>query len=315
MAGRATPLPTAEVTPAGTRLLRGVEYATPDGFRPLLLDLHLPAAHPAGGPVPVVVFLHGGGWRTGSRARFGPAFEAWEVSPFDLLAAAGFAVASIDYRLSAEAVFPAQLHDGKAALRWVRGHAEALGLDAERVVLWGESAGGHLAALLGLTACRPELETAPVAAGPCADVVGVVDWYGPADLRTMQGQSRPDAVTVPDAADSREAQLIGAPVPDAPRLAAEASPVTYARAGAPPFLLAYGTADRFVPSAQSEQFANALRASGSEVTLRLIDSADHLWAGLPDPRTVFDEALDFALRVCAPIAARTPRRPAAVRAF
>ncbi|MGW2517632.1 alpha/beta hydrolase fold domain-containing protein [Streptomyces sp. NPDC001617] len=315
MAGRATPLPTEEITPAGTRLLRGVEYATPDGFRPLLLDLHLPAAHPAGGPVPVVVFLHGGGWRTGSRARFGSAFEAWEVSPFDLLAAAGFAVVSIDYRLSAEAVFPAQLHDGKAALRWVREHAEELGLDAERVVLWGESAGGHLAALLGLTVCRPEPETDHVVAGPYAGVVGVVDWYGPADLRTMQSQSRPDAVTVPDAADSREAQLIGAPVPEAPRLAAEASPVTYVCSAAPPFLLAHGTADRFVPSAQSEQLAQALRASGSEVTLRLIDSADHLWAGLPDPRTVFDEALDFALRVCAPIAARTPRRPAAVRAF
>lgn len=139
MAGHATPLPTADVTPTGTRLLRGVKYATPDGFRPLLLDLHLPAAHPAGGPVPVIVFLHGGGWRTGSRARFGPAFEAWQVSPFDRLAAAGFAVASIDYRLSAEAVFPAQLQDGKAALRWVREHAEALELDAERVVLWGES--------------------------------------------------------------------------------------------------------------------------------------------------------------------------------
>ncbi|WP_406445349.1 alpha/beta hydrolase [Streptomyces sp. NBC_00631] len=315
MARPATPLPTAEVTPAGTRLLRGVEYATPDGFRPLLLDLHLPAAHPAGGPVPVVVFLHGGGWRTGSRAQLGPAFEAWQVGPFDPLASAGFAVASIDYRLSAEAVFPAQLHDGQAALRWVREHAEALGLDAERVVLWGESAGGHLAALLGLTACRPELEADPVVAGPYADVVGVVDWYGPADLRTMQSQSRPDAVTVPDAADSREAQLIGAPVPEAPRLAAEASPVTYVCAAAPPFLLAHGTADRFVPSAQSEQLANALRACGGEVTLRLIDSADHLWAGLPDPRTVFDEALDFAQRVCAPIAAHTPRPPAAVRAF
>ncbi|MFF7169162.1 alpha/beta hydrolase fold domain-containing protein [Streptomyces pseudovenezuelae] len=315
MAGHATPLPTADVTPTGTRLLRGVEYATPDGFRPLLLDLHLPAAHPSGGPVPVIVFLHGGGWRTGSRARFGPAFAAWQVSPFDRLAAAGFAVASIDYRLSAEAVFPAQLQDGKAALRWVREHAEALEFDAERVVLWGESAGGHLAALLGLTTCRPELETDDPAAVPYADVVGVVDWYGPADLRTMQSQSLPDAVTVPDAADSREAQLIGAPVPDAPRLAAEASPVTYVCAAAPPFLLAHGTADRFVPSAQSEQLANALRACGSEVTLRLIDSVDHLWAGLPDPRTVFDEALDFALHVCAPNAGHTPRRPTAVRAF
>nr|BFE80889.1 hypothetical protein GCM10020093_034900 [Planobispora longispora] len=163
--------PAPERSPGGARLLRGVEYAAPSGFRPLLLDLHLPAAE-AHRPVPVVLFLHGGGWRTGSRGRFGPAFDSWRESPFDLLVRAGLAVASIDYRLSGEAVFPAQLHDGKAALRWLRSYGAGLGLDADRVVLWGESAGGHLAALLGLTAGRPELEGEVGAPGPAATVAG-----------------------------------------------------------------------------------------------------------------------------------------------
>lgn len=283
----------------------GVEYGSPPGFRPLLLDLYRPARDPQH-PAPVVVFLHGGGWRVGRRDRFGPAFAGWRVGPFDRLVRAGFAVASLDYRLSGEAVFPAQLHDGKAALRWLRAHAGELGLDAGRVVLWGESAGGHLAALLALTDGRPEWEGDVGEPGPGVTVAGVVDWYGPADLRTMQRQSRPDAVSAPDAVDSREALLIGAPVPQAAERAAAASPVSHVSAAAPPFLLAHGTADRFVPSGQSEQLAAALRAHGCRVSLRLVDDADHLWAGLRDPEPVFTEALAFAVQVCGPLGLPAP---------
>ena len=160
---------------------RAVEYAAPIGFRPLELDLYVPAGMAAAPPV--IVFLHGGGWRLGSRRVFVPTWRDWAPEPFHRLVTAGFAVAALDYRLSAEAVFPAQLEDAQAAVGWLRTRADELGVDADRIVAWGESAGGHLAALLGLT---------------CAgEITGVVDWYGPADLTTMAAQALPTAVAGP----------------------------------------------------------------------------------------------------------------------
>ena len=123
------PLPDARTTADGVRVLAGVPYAAIPGIRPLELDLWLPpATEPAEAlGVPVAVFLHGGGWRLGSRRSAGPAYAATE--PFERVARAGIAVASIDYRLSGEAVWPAQLHDAKAAVRWLRSRADELGID------------------------------------------------------------------------------------------------------------------------------------------------------------------------------------------
>jgi hypothetical protein len=148
----AAPLPAARAADDGVSVLGGVPYAALPGTRPLELDLYLPAARPA----PVVVFVHGGGWRLGSRHSAGPAYA--RTSAFEAVARAGIAVASVDHRLSAEAAWPAQLHDVKAAVRWLRARAGELGVDPGRVSAWGESAGGHLAALLGLTAGDPGLE-------------------------------------------------------------------------------------------------------------------------------------------------------------
>lgn len=277
------PLPPAAPF-ADASVLRAVPYAVRPGFRPLQLDLYRPTGD---GPHPVVLFLHGGGWRLGSRGMFCPTWRHWQPDPFARIVDAGFAVASAEYRLSGEAVFPAQRDDVTDALRWVAARADELGVDPGRVVVWGESAGGHLAALLGLTATR---------ARPGA-VTGVVDWYGPSNLTTLAVQAGADAVPRSDAADSREALLIGAPAADAPELARAASPVSYVHAAAPPFHIAHGTMDRFVPVGQSEELAEALRRAGVPVELELVDGADHMWQGAIDPEAIFTRALDFAKRI------------------
>jgi acetyl esterase/lipase len=274
------PLPDPVALDGGLgHLRRAVAYSAPPGFRPLELDLYTPA----GPPAPVILFVHGGGWRMGTREVFVPTLRDWRPGPFHRLVAAGFAVASIDSRLSAEAVFPAQLDDVRAAAGFLRARADELGVDATRVVAWGESAGAHLAALLGLT--------------DSAAVAGVVDWYGPADLTTLAAQALPTAIARSDAPDSRESQLIGAPLAEAAESARRASPVAYVHPGAPPFHIAHGDADRFVPAAQSRQLAAALRDAGAVVELTEVPGADHLWMGAPDPEAIFDAAVDFARRV------------------
>ncbi|MGY1643517.1 alpha/beta hydrolase fold domain-containing protein [Geodermatophilus sp. SYSU D00703] len=289
------PLPLPVPGPAGTRALLGVPYAAIPGIRPLELDLYLPAGD---GPAPAVVFLHGGGWRLGSRRSAGPAFPGPAL--FEEVARAGIAVASVDYRLSGEAVWPAQLSDAKAAVRWLRARAGELGIDAGRVAAWGESAGGHLAALLGLTADDAALEGDVGVTGPSSAVTAVAAWYPPTDLAGFAG----DAGADPADASTREAQLLGAPPAAVPDLAAQASPVTHVSPAAPPFLLLHGTADRFVPCVQSERLAAALDAAGADVTLHTYPGADHMWLGAPDA------ARDALRRTLAFVAARSGARGA-----
>lgn len=253
------------------RIQRAVEISRSEGFRPLLADLYLPGLDsPGDAGRPAVVHLHGGGWRVGGRSSLGPVMDGFGLDLFTRLADAGFVVLSADYRLSGEAVFPAQLDDARAAVRWLAENAEHCGVDPSRIFAWGESAGGHLASLLGLAG--DQATTA---------VAGVVAWYPPTDLLRMGAQRRPDAVADADAPDSREAALIGGPVQEHPAAAEAASPVSYVSADAPPFLLIHGTADRFVPAQQSISLAAALTAAGAEAELLLIDGADHMWAG-PD---------------------------------
>jgi acetyl esterase/lipase len=284
------PLPDPVALECGIgQVRRAVAYSAPAGFRPLELDLYTPAD----GPAPVIVFVHGGGWRHGTRAVFVPTWRDWRPSPFHRLVRAGFAVASIDYRLSGEAVFPAQLEDVHASVRWLRGRVGELGVDASRIVAWGESAGAHLAALLGLTGGRRDAD------GPSGAVAGVVDWYGAADLTTMAAQAMPTAIARSDDPDSRESQLLGVPVGEAPELARRASPVNHVHPAAPPFHIAHGDVDRFVPVAQSRQLADSLRGAGVAVEFTEVPGADHLWMNAPDPEAIFGSAMDFSRRVTA----------------
>ena len=279
----------------GTWLLAGVPYAAIPGSRPLELDLYLPAD--AAKPAPVVVFLHGGGWRLGSRHSLGLAYADAAPTPFQRLAQGGLAVASADYRLSGEARWPAQLHDAKAAVRWLRARASELGIDQARVAAWGESAGGHLAALLGLTGTESDGEVGVL--GPSSAVGAVVAWYAPSDLTAVATDLGAD----PMAADAREALLLGEPVPAVPELAAEASPVSQVRPEAPPFLLLHGRDDRLIPCAQSERLAVRLRRTGVPVELETYPGAGHMWLGTPQTaERALDRTIDFLQRQLHPTA-------------
>jgi acetyl esterase/lipase len=268
------PLPPARPGSGGTRALLGVPYAALPGIRPLELDLHLPADD---APAPLVVFLHGGGWRVGNRHSVGPAYQDADPTPFEQVAQAGIAVASVDYRLSGELVWPAQLHDAKAAVRWLRRRAPELGIDPDRIAAWGESAGGHLAELLGLTGDDPALEGEVGFTGASTRVGPVAAWYSPSDVLTMA----PDTGADPTDATTREALLLGAAPATVPERAAEASPVAHVSAAAPPFLLLHGRADTVVPAVQSRRMHDALAAAGADVELHTYEGADHMWLGAP----------------------------------
>lgn len=268
------------------QILKGIEFTSPDGAAPLLLDLYLPAG---GGDEarPAIVHFHGGGWRVGERSSMGPVLDRFGFCPFERLVEAGFVVASADYRLSSVAHFPAQLHDAKAAVRWLRNQAADYNVDPDRIFAWGDSAGGHLASLVGL-------------AGGESAVAAVAAWYPPTDLARMGEQSLPTAAARADEPGSREELLIGAPLAQEPGRAAAANPVSYVTPAAPPFFLAHGTADRFVPPSQSTSLAAALEGAGTDVELLLIEDADHMWV-LPDQspaaaEKVLDATISFFIR-------------------
>jgi acetyl esterase/lipase len=271
--------------PADRVLHRDIVVAEVAGFRPITLDVAVPAA--ASGPVPVLVFIHGGAWLYGTPRK--PAAWLMVADPFSAALRRAFAVAFAEYRLSGEARFPAQLDDVRSAISWIRRHGSTLGLDGSRVGLWGESAGGHLAAMAALTGQHSD----------DSHVQAAVCWYAPSNLASMQRQAHPLAKLDHDAADSPESLLIGGPVPLHPDLARAASPVSYVSSAAPPMLLVHGDQDTTVPLGQSEELAAALRAVGADVELSVISGADHCFAGVP-LAPIVDASLAFFVRVLQP---------------
>ncbi|ROO87634.1 acetyl esterase/lipase [Actinocorallia herbida] len=254
------------------RRIEGVEYGAVPGFRPLELDLYLPDGESTAGAVevPVIVHVHGGGWRLGSRRRPLPRLGA---DFYPAMVRAGFAVAAIDYRLSGEARYPAAADDVRAAVAGVAEIMASHGVGAGQVFLWGDSAGGHLALLAALT-------------GPA--VAGVVAWFPVTDLTAM-----------PDTVDpgTREALFLGAPAADVPDLAREASPISHVRADAPPMLIMHGDSDTLVATTQSVDFAAALTAAGGSAELVLVPGASHFWDGAEDVAALHRRSLDFLRKI------------------
>lgn len=230
---------------------------------PLELDLYLPADD---GPHPLVVWIHGGAWMEGDRT--------WMDELARGLPDRGYALASVSYRLTDVATFPAQIEDCRAAVRWLRAHADEYDLDPDRVSAWGPSAGGHLVALLG-TAPDATFDSVERTVNPDAShaVDAVIDFYGPSDLRAMAED--PSDIDH-GASASPEGRLIGGAVRDNPEEAAAASPVTYVDGSEPPFLVAHGSADRVVPPEQSERLVSALREADDEVTYHVVPGAGHV---------------------------------------
>lgn len=274
------------------RVLRDLSYGTVDG-KPRLADLFLPIDKAA--PLPVVLFLHGGGWAFGDR-HLTPDLQRF-------FARSGIAMASIDYRLSSEAIFPAPVEDVRTAIRWLRSVAAEHNIDPTRIGLWGSSAGSHLGVLS---------QTLPtdVYRGHEHDnfsdkVQAVVDGYGPTDLLQSDAhrdpnaakETDPESIQIPAGkkssdADSFESKFIGAPIETVPELVERANPITYIDATpVPPLLILHGLADAAVPAHQSQILFEALALHGHEATLGLIEGLGHGFFNRNDldeagPRTV-----------------------------
>jgi acetyl esterase/lipase len=256
--------PTVRTETGEVTLRADLEYAVVDGVS-LKLDLYLPAEPVAA--LPSVLYLHGGAWAVGDKA----SHAAERLVP---LAAYGFAVASANYRLTGQATFPAQLHDVKAAVRWLRGAAEDHGLDPGRVGAIGASAGGHLASLLGVTAGDGDLEgTVGEHLDQPSDVGAVVAYFPPGDLVLSGSRSPLEQEIVPR---SPAAELLGvASTAQDPEAARRASPRWRASARSAPHLILHGDRDSMVPEVQSRLLHDALSGHGARSTFVVLGGAGH----------------------------------------
>jgi acetyl esterase/lipase len=249
--------------PEGTKVHRKLEYVK-GGHERQRLDLYVPAK--ADAPLPVIVWIHGGAWSGGSRANTGQALA---------LVGKGYAVASIGYRLSQHAIFPAQIEDCKAAIRWLRANAQTYRLDPKHIGVWGASSGGHLAALLGTTGGVKELEGKGGNAGQSSRVQAVVDFFGPTDFLQMDAHAMKGSFLKHNPPSSPESRLIGGAIQKNVEKVKRANPIQYVTKDAPPFLIAHGERDPLVPCHQSELLHEALKRAGVEVAFYKLPGAGH----------------------------------------
>jgi acetyl esterase/lipase len=282
-------LPTPPVAyPQGVKSFRDVTYAELSGFRPLTLDLYVP---PRGAvPKPLIVFVHGGAWLH-LTSRDGGGFHDFPAT-LAALAARGYVIASVNYRNSGEAPFPGAVQDVERAIHWLRGHAARYGLDPARVVLWGSSAGGQIATVIGTGCDAPAIAlpaSDPANAGTSSCVQGVIDWYGLIDLAANQADLGPP---VNAKAVAYMNAYLGCDMARCPAgWVRSTNPISYIDPSDPPFLIAHGTADTTVSPKQSQRLYDALRASGVPAELVLVPGVAH---GFAKPGGGSDEAANRA---------------------
>jgi acetyl esterase/lipase len=255
--------------PDGVTSFADVTFSTLPGFRPLAIDIYVPKKSRA--PKPLILYIHGGGWM-GGHTRQSAAFSNFPAV-LAKLASEGFVVASLEYRLSGEAPFPAQLQDARAAIRFLKANATKYGLDPSRVGVWGGSAGGHLAALAALSCGVTSLDPAPAAPGSEC-VQAAVTWYGVFDFAPMLARQAPGNAALNPA---ENALLRCTPATCTPEAVRAVSPASYIDAKDPPFLLIHGEKDAVVPVAQSRDAEAAMKAAGMSVEAIYIAGADHSW--------------------------------------
>jgi acetyl esterase/lipase len=244
MAGQVKTIPLVQITPPEIRHAKDIEYGRA-GDRPLLLDLYTPRDLKA--PVPGLIFIHGGGWKHGKKEDY----HYYGIT----FASRGYLVASVQYRLSREAGYPAAIHDVKAAVRWMRSHASSLNVDPDRIGIAGGSAGGHLAMMVGYTSDIETFEGSTGHPGVSSRVRAVVDIYGPTDLTTDFARAR-----------SREGSLLhsflGGTYDEQTAKYEEASPIRHVTRDDPPTLILHGTIDDVVPIEQADLLAAKLADEG-----------------------------------------------------
>lgn len=238
-----------------------------------ILDIWYPNEE-SGEPCPVIVHFHGGGFGRGGHRED-------SIEPILRGTDRGYAVVSAEYRKSGEARFPAMVYDAKAAIRFLKAHAEEYGLDAGRIALWGPSAGGWIAAMAALTAGNPAFEDLSMGnAGYDSRPAAVVDWCGPCggflDMDRAYREKGMKGEQVHEAPDSPESIFMGAPLGHIPELVRLASPYIYVHPDMPPFMIVHGTADRIVPVEQSIRLAEAIREAAGEDQVEL-----HIEEGVP----------------------------------
>lgn len=273
-----------------------------DGHPRQKLDLYLPD-NPSSGSIPLVIWIHGGGWQKGSKDR---------IDRNEFILEAGFALASVNYRLTSDATFPAQIHDCKAAVRYLRKNARSFGLDPTRFGAWGASAGGHLVALLGTSGGVEELEGELGVTGVSSEVQAVCDWFGPSDILKIGEYATKNLKPGDDPSDQALYKFMGGPVKENKKKARAASPVSYVDKHDPPFLIMHGDNDELVPLSESEILDKLLQQSGVESELIIVQGAGH---GFFKDMEQHRQVTDFFSRQLGPMADQKEEGRTSVNTF